>query len=75
MYHAVRLLLGAFRLQPAPGDSPHGVVMISAPAIWLLLATAWVVLLVVITMLALEIVILMQVFDLVDLIEKLVPGG
>ena len=75
MYHAVRLLLGALRLQPASGDSPHSVLMIPAPAVWLLLATVWVVLLVMIAMLALEIVILVQVFDLVDLIEKLVPGG
>jgi hypothetical protein len=75
MYRAARLLLGALGLQVVSGDSPRDVVMIPAPALWLLLATVWVVLLVMITMLALEIVILIQVFDLVDLIEKLVPGA
>jgi len=75
MHYAMRLFLRALGMPSGPANSPETLVAIPAPALWLLLGTVWAAVLVMIAMLALEIVILFQVFDLVDLIEKLVPGG
>jgi hypothetical protein len=52
-------------------------VMVALPLgmLRLLMGSMILVILIMLAMLALEIVILSQVFDLVDLIEKLVPGA
>jgi len=71
----MHLLLRALGMPSGPSDSPGTVVAIPVPAVLVLLATVWAALLVMTAMLALEIVILFQVFDLVDLIDKLVPGA
>ena len=75
MHYAMRLFLRALGMPSGPTDSPGSAVAIPATAVWLLLGTVWVAILVMIAMLALEIVILFQVFELLDLIDKLVPGG
>lgn len=75
MQHAMRRLLKALSMRSVPANSTGTLVAIPAPAVWLMLGTVWVAILVMSAMLALEIVILIQVFDLIDLIEKLVPGA
>jgi hypothetical protein len=75
MRHPMRLFLRMLAMPSGPTDPPETLVAIPAPAVLLLLGTVWVAILMMMAMLALEIVILIQVFEVVDLLDKLVLFG